>query len=555
MTLGATAPVETLPVLGRWRSAQSPPAIGPEAVAEALGRVREPFYLLRVGDAFAVGRGGAASLDDHAADGEYPLLARVPACPPESLGDLAFCRDLGIRYPYIAGAMANGVGSVEIVVAMARAGMIGFFGAAGLPLARVEADIDRIQNELRTPDGGCLPYGSNLIHSPNEPNLEAGVVDLYLRKGVRLVSASAYLRLSLPLIRYRVHGIHRNERGEVVAPNRVIAKVSRVEVAERFFSPPPEKYLRQLVESGDITEEQAALAAEIPVAQDLTAEADSGGHTDNQPFIALLPTMLALADRMREQHGFPFRLRVGAAGGIGTPAAACAAFAMGAAYILTGSINQSCVEAGTSPVVRDLLVKTRQADVAMAPAADMFEMGVKVQVLKRGTMFAMRAGKLYEHYRAFTSLDEIPPATRAQLEKDFFKAPVDEVWRQTRDFFTERDPAQLDRAERDPKHKMALVFRWYLGQSSHWANVGQPDRLMDYQIWCGPAMGAFNEWARGSFLESVEDRRVETLALNLLHGAAVQTRVANLRSQGLAAAAEGVKIVPQRLSRLKELLN
>ncbi len=26
----------------------------------------------------------------------------------------------------------------------------------------------------------------------------------------------------------------------------------------------------------------------------------------------------------------------------------------------------------------------------MAPAADMFEMGVKVQVLKRGTLFAMR---------------------------------------------------------------------------------------------------------------------------------------------------------------------
>ena len=36
----------------------------------------------------------------------------------------------------------------------------------------------------------------------------------------------------------------------------------------------------------------------------------------------------------------------------------------------------------------------------MAPAADMFEMGVKLQVLKRGTMFPMRAQKLYELYRA-----------------------------------------------------------------------------------------------------------------------------------------------------------
>ena len=64
---------------------------------------------------------------------------------------------------------------------------------------------------------------------------------------------------------------------------------------------------------------------------------------------------------------------------------------MGAAWILTGSINQACRESGTSDVVRTMLAETEQADVIMAPAADMFEMGVDVQVLKRGTMFSMRA--------------------------------------------------------------------------------------------------------------------------------------------------------------------
>ena len=53
---------------------------------------------------------------------------------------------------------------------------------------------------------------------------------------------------------------------------------------------------------------------------------------------------------------------------------------------------------------------------------------------------------------------------------------------------------------------MALVFRWYLGQSSSWANAGEPSRTVDYQIWCGPAMAAFNEWVRGSFLEQPENR-------------------------------------------------
>src|SRR5262249_13858549 len=86
-----------------------------------------------------------------------------------------------------------------------------------------------------------------------------------------------------------------------------------------------------------------------------------------------------------------------------------------------------------------------------------------------------------------------------------FRAPLEEIWAQTCAFFRERDPSQIGRAERDAKHKMALVFRWYLAQSSRWANAGEPTRQTDYQVWCGPAMGAFNEWARGS---SRGDRRV-----------------------------------------------
>src|SRR5262249_8673441 len=157
------------------------------------------------------------------------------------------------------------------------------------------------------------------------------------------------------------------------------------------------------------------------------------------------------------------------AGGISTPWAAAAAFAMGAAYVVTGSVNQSCVEAGTSDIVRRMLAQAQQADIAMAPAADMFEMGVKVQVLKRGTLFAMRAAKLYELYRSCDGLDQLPASERGTLEKTFFRAPIETIWQQTQAFFRQRDPTRLERAERDPKQKMALVFRWYLGMSSRWA--------------------------------------------------------------------------------------
>ena len=133
---------------------------------------------------------------------------------------------------------------------------------------------------------------------------------------------------------------------------------------------------------------------------------------------------------MQERHGYTQTLRVGAAGGISTPISAAAAFSMGAAYILTGSVNQACVEAGTSDIVRKMLADAEQADVTMAPAADMFEMGVKVQVLKRGTMFAMRAQKLYELYRACENLESIPKTDMAVLEKSYFRAPVEAVWTQ-----------------------------------------------------------------------------------------------------------------------------
>ena len=75
-------------------------------------------------------------------------------------------------------------------------------------------------------------------------------------------------------------------------------------------------------------------------------EADSGGHTDNRPLLALLPSILALRDELQSRYGFSTPSRIGAAGSIGTPAAVSAAFALGAAYVLTGSINQSARESG-----------------------------------------------------------------------------------------------------------------------------------------------------------------------------------------------------------------
>ncbi len=531
-----------------WVASDTPalPFDSPE-FADLLRDTGTPFSIFQQSDgALAATRTlPAPSANEEA----FPVVALGLPCHAGQLGDATFRRDHGVKFAYYGGAMANGIASEELVEALAKEGLLGIFGAAGLSLDRVKQALDRLQKNL-----GDTPFGVNLIHSPNEQALEGAVASLLIERGVHLVEASAYLDLTPAIVKYRVHGIHEDSDGKVVVPNRVIAKVSRVEVAEKFLSPPPARFLEQLVANGDLTEAQAELALRIPMADDITAEADSGGHTDNRPAIALLPTLIALRNRMQAKYNYCTAPRVGLAGGISTPASAAAAFAMGAAYIVTGSVNQACVESGSSDMVRQMLAEAGQADTAMAPAADMFEMGVDVQVLKRGTMFSMRGARLFELYRLHKSIDEIPADERAKLEKQLFRAPLTQIWEETKAFFQERDPKQIVRAEQDPKHKMALIFRSYLGQASIWANRGIADRKIDYQVWCGPAMGAFNEWVRGTFLEAPERREVALVALNILHGAAVVTRSTTLSSQGIAVPPACSSYLPLERPQLEEYI-
>jgi len=132
--------------------------------------------------------------------------------------------------------------------------------------------------------------------------------------------------------------------------------------------------------------------------------------------------------------------------------------------------------------------------------------------------------------------------------------PIADAWRDTCKFWHERDPREVEKADADPKHKMALVFRSYLGQSSGWANQGEPSRKADYQIWCGPSMGAFNEWVRGAFLEAPDGRDVVTVGMNLLVGAAVMTRAGWLRAQGVVLPATAARFAPRQRDALAELM-
>lgn len=510
----------------RWSGDPASLAYDEAAIRDRLCDLNRPVFVVKTGQ--GIGFTGEGSLTGAGLAPDQPeVLAVLPPQPAQSLGDPAFMARYGLKYAYLAGSMAQGIASEELVIALGQAGMLASFGAAGLGPARIEAAIRCIQQAL--PAG---PYAFNLIHSPSEEAIERKAVELYLKYGVRTVEASAFLDLTPHIVYYRAAGLGLDSAGRLEIKNRVIAKISRREVAAKFMQPAPQKLLNSLLESGLITPQQAALAAQVPVADDITVEADSGGHTDNRPLVCLLPSILELRDEIQARYNYPALIGVGAAGGISTPASALAAFALGAAYVMTGSVNSSCLEAGTSEHTKKLLAQAEMADVIMAPSADMFEMGVKVQLLKRGTLFPMRSQKLYELYKQYNSLEEIPATELTILEKQIFKRPLASVWDDTAAYFQERDPDQIQRATDNPKRKMALIFRWYLGLSSRWSNTGEKGREMDYQVWCGPAMGAFNDWVTGTHLQDPANRRAVTIAHAILDGAAYLYRVQSLKLQG-----------------------
>jgi PfaD family protein len=514
------------------------PAFKQADLLTVVSELRSPVHVVQdpASGGLGVARGGQPlpqGMQAPAGSPAWPLLATLPPIYPEWLGDRSFCEIHRVRFPYGSGAMANGIASTRLVIEMARAGFLAFFGAAGLGPATVEQALQELERELGTTDTGGLAWGANLIHSPNEPAIEERVADLYIRHGVRRVSAAAYMGLTPHIVRYAYTGIGVAEGGRITRRNHVFAKISRPEVARHFLEPAPDELLDALVSAGKLTAEEGQLARQLPVAEDFTVESDSGGHTDNRPLTALLPTILVLRNQIASERGYRRPIRIGAAGGLGTPGAVAAAFALGASYVVTGSVNQACVESGLDADGKRMLAEAGLADIVMAPAADMFELGVEVQVLKRGTFFGVRAKKLYELYRAHDSLEALPAKEKGRLEKDILRMSVADAWRDTCKFWQERDPREVEKAEADPKHKMALVFRSYLGQSSRWAISGVRDRRPDYQIWCGPAMGAFNAWTAGSFLAEPENRGVVQVARNLLEGAAVVTRAQQLRSFGV----------------------
>lgn len=458
---------------------------------------------------------GTAELSARNGQGPGSVPAPTPrdtgAFEARALGSRRFREDYGVRYAYVAGGMHRGISSRALVTRMARAGFMAYYGTHGLPLEQIERELLGLRDELR----GGEPFGANLTYDPFRPLLETQLVELFLRTDCRCLEVSAYPEITPALVKYRLRGAAAGPDGRVLAARRVLAKVARPEAALLFLAPAPERIVRRLCEQGDLAEQEAALAPRLPMADDLCAQADAGGHTELGALPALVPAIIDLRDRAGREFAPAGAVRVGASGGIGTAAAAAAAFMLGADFVLTGSINQCTVEAQTSTRAKDMLQQLDVQDSTYAPSGDMFELGARVRVMKRGVFFHARAARLHDLWRNYARWEDVAADTRRQIEERYLRTSFDQAYLQARGLLG-AGPAG---AEQDPKQRMALVFRWYCERATQFALEGA-EHEVDYQVYCGPALGAFNRWVNGTALENWRDRHVDELGTKIMEGAA-----------------------------------
>jgi len=440
-----------------------------------------------------------------------PPIAVVPQSAPRMqtagsrLGSAAFRDEYGVAYSYLAGPLDDGISGVQMLSRLSDAGILGVYGATGQSDRQLEQTLQALQGKK-----GCFAVDLRA----GSTNLQR--IELLRKHQVRVLHASDFVQLTPALVYYRLQGARRGPDGQVFAPNRIIARISRLETAENFLAPLPARMVAELVASGLLSPSEAELAPLIAPASDLCLRSDGAGPVEPGNAAAMLP--LLLRQRATRRHRFETaEPRLGLAGGIGSPESAAAAFLIGADFICTESINQCTVEAETSELVKELLMAAQIHDTGYVPDSSRFELGGRAQVLRRGLLFTARANMLQDLYRAQHSLAGIDADLRRQIEERWFGEPLEAV--------LARQLSLSAHAERQgfgetAKAEMALVVRAYLDKAKELARAGVREQKSQFHIPCSPAMGAANAWLQETPLRDWRQRHVDELAIRLLDEAA-----------------------------------
>ncbi|MFS0762814.1 ACP S-malonyltransferase [Peribacillus phoenicis] len=421
-----------------------------------------------------------------------------------TIGDQEFCEDYNVIYPYVIGSMHKGISSPNLVAKMAQNGFLSFLGTGSLEINEVEKIILETKKIVREGQN----FGCNLVANIHNSFKEDEIINLFLKHNISSIEASGFWTISPSLLKFRAKGLRLSENGEILIKNKILIKLSRVETAMEFLSVPPQPLIDQLIKKGQITFDEARMLQQVPLVDDICVMGDSGGETSQANLNLLLPTIIRLRDESTREKSLNKRVRIGAGGGIGTPEAAAIAFLLGADFVLTGSINQCTVEAETSNLVKDMLQKVDLHDTSYVPSANDLEVRGQTQVVKKGVFFPARANKLYDLLKQYKNISDMDSKTKEMIEKKYLNEGIQTILRYEEQVSTDNRPTS--------NNTMQTILKFYLNNTVQLAINGESSQKVNFNIYCGPALGAFNRWVKGTELEEWNNRHIDVISRKIM---------------------------------------
>ncbi|WP_459480607.1 ACP S-malonyltransferase [Clostridium saccharoperbutylacetonicum] len=430
-----------------------------------------------------------------------------------------FTGEYKVKYPYVIGGIERGISSKEMIVKSGTEKILSFLGTKKMDLDEIEESIIYIKDRLTEGE----PFGINITYDYFNSEISEKIINLCLKYNVKNIEVSGYTNIPNCVIRYKLEGIKR-KNGSLVCENRVFYNTARLNI-EELLKPISESTVKNLSRER-INYEDVSIFRNISIIDGLTIKCDGNSNNNGFNILNILPVAVRVKNKVLEKFKYMNKIYIGVGGGIGNPEALAVSFMLGADYVVTDSINQCSIEANCSELVKDLLEQVGFEDTIYVPDAERFEIGGKVQVLKKGVMFPSRANKLYELYRQYDSYYEIDEKLRSQVEKKFFMKSFEEYYDECKKGLSAEE---INIIEKDEKKKMAVVFKRYLTESSLLAQKGVDEQRMNFQIYCSPAIGVFNNYVKDSELKDWRKRSVTKIAEVLMNDAKkiIESKITN----------------------------
>ena len=131
-----------------WKGSLDTISFEPTAIKNKLLSLDKACYIVKVANNIGVTNDGYLAPAEIGTTGQVELLTSLNPIKIQQLGDPSFLSFYGVQSAYMTGAMAGGIASEEMVIALGKEKILGSFGAGGLPPERLEAAINRIQQAL-----------------------------------------------------------------------------------------------------------------------------------------------------------------------------------------------------------------------------------------------------------------------------------------------------------------------------------------------------------------------------------------------------------------------